>query len=77
MTKGCITMKKEQHAKVGFWASMTVESPIARNPLIEFLLGLFSERDEEDSGESKDTNGSKTGGGSKHPRPLERLRGKE
>ena len=42
-------------AKERFWAALyPIESPIARNPLIEFVLGLFSEKNEEESGESEE-----------------------
>ena len=39
-------------AKERFWAALyPIESPIARNPLIEFVLGLF-EQDEKNEEES-------------------------
>lgn len=36
-----------KRAKERFWMAMFVESPVARLPLIEFMLGLF-EKDEEE-----------------------------
>ena len=36
-----------KRVKERFWVAMFVESPVARNPLAEFVLGLFEKEEEE------------------------------